>query len=71
MILEMAVVAVIVAVSEPEFHAFLSEKFAPNGKRGTSDLYYSAFGESVKQSLQNLALCNTTMRQFIKRNKSS
>ena len=33
MILEMAVVAVIVAVSESEFHAFLSEKFAPNGKR--------------------------------------
>ena len=51
-------VAVIVAVSEPEIHAFLS---APNGKRGTSDLYYSAFGESVKQSSQNLALCNTTM----------
>ena len=32
-------------------------------------MYYSAFAESVKQSLQNAVLCNTKMRQFIKRNK--
>ena len=40
-----------------------------NGKRGDSCVYYSAFGESVNSSLQNLALCNTKMRQFVKRNK--
>ena len=61
--------AEIVGVSESEFDAFLTEKFPPNGKRGTSGVYYSAFGESVKQSLQNAVLCNTNMRQFIKRNK--
>ena len=56
-------------VSESEFDAFLSEKFPPNGKRVTSGVYYSAFGGSVKQSLQNPVSCNTKMRQFIKRNK--
>ena len=33
--LKTAVAAEIVGVSEPEFHAFLSEKYPPNGKRGT------------------------------------
>ena len=35
--------------------------------------YVSAFGESIKQStavsLQSPVVCNTEMRQFIKRNK--
>ena len=61
--------AEIFGVSESEFDAFLTEKFPPNERRGTSGVYYSAFGESVKQSLQNAVLCNTKMRQFIKRNK--
>ena len=46
--------AEIVGVSESEFDAILSEKSPPNGKRGTSGVYYSvysAFGESVKQCL--------------------
>ena len=33
--------AEIVGVSEPEFDTILSEKFPPNGKRGTSGIYYS------------------------------
>ena len=68
-ILEMVVSAEIVGVSESALHAFLSDKFPPNGKRGDSCVYYSTFGESVKSSLLNLALCNTKMRQFVKRNK--
>ena len=41
-------VAEIVGVSESEFDAILSEKSPPNGKRGTSGVYYSAFGESAE-----------------------
>ena len=54
-------VAEIVGVSESEFDAILSEKFPPNGKRGTSGVYYSvysAFGESVKQCLAEGVLTN-------------
>ena len=58
-------VAEIVGVSESEFDAILSEKSPPNGKRGTSGVYYSAFGESVKQSLQKSCF----VPQLIKRNK--
>ena len=62
-------VAEIVGVSESEFDAILSEKFPPNGKRGTSGVYYSAFGESVKQSLQKSCFVQHKVRQLIKRNK--
>ena len=58
-------VAEIVGVSESEFDAILSEKSPPNGKRGTSGVYYSAFGESLKQSLQKSCF----VQQLIKRSK--
>ena len=53
-------------IVESEFDALLSEKFPPNGKRGTSGVYYSAlsFGESVKY-----CFVQHKVRQFIKRNK--
>ena len=47
----------------------VSLNFTHSYQRGTSGVYYSAFGESVKQSLQNPVLCNIKMRLIIKRNK--
>lgn len=52
-----------------EFEAFLSLKFPPDSKRGTSGVYYQQFGDAIRAAIKDPSSADKNLRYFVKKNK--
>ena len=52
-----------------DFQSFLSEKFPPDSKRGTSGTYYPKFGERIKATIKDPSTADKNLRFYVKKNK--
>ena len=51
------------------FQSYVQQRFPPESKRGTSGVYYEAFGEKIKAVLQGCSSEDRNFRFWIRKKK--
>ena len=51
-----------------DFQAFLSQKFRPGSKRGTSGDYYEEFGDRIRAAIKDPSSADKNLRYYVKKN---
>ncbi len=51
-----------------DFQAFLSQKFHPGSKGGTSGVFYEEFGDKVRAAIKDPSSADKNLRYYVKNN---